>query len=140
MANPLETLLNQTLPRFLGQELANVRNEARYEIDREENQRRYVKEWNRNETRYQDSVRRQEKADSIESDSMLIQQGSLIKNLQKQKDYFKQLIDTGGLQSERGLDLVSSRNKLLADQISTANDQINTLGNIGIEQYNNISI
>ena len=135
MANPLETLLNQTLPRFLGQELANVRSEARYEMEKEEGQRRYIKEWNRNETRYQDSIRRQEKADDIENDSMLIQQGSLIKNLQKQKDYFRQLIDTGGLKSVRGLDLVGSRNKLLGDQISTAVDQIKTLGNIGIEQY-----
>jgi len=102
---------------------------------REEQSRERLQEWNRNETRYQDSLRRQEKADAIESDSMLIQQGSLIKNLQKQKDYFKQLVDTGGLQSERGLDLASSRFKLLGDQISTANDQINTLDNIGIEQY-----
>ena len=84
MANALETLLNQTLPRFLGNELANVRADAKYEIEQEQERLRYQKEWNREENRYQDRVDRQNTLDDRQFDASLIQTGLGTRNLKDQ--------------------------------------------------------
>ena len=57
MADALDTLLNKTLPNFLGQEISNLRTEARFQAQEERDQKKYLQEWNRNETRYQDKIR-----------------------------------------------------------------------------------
>ena len=97
MASPLENLLNRTLPTFLGQELANVRNEARFEAGQEKEEKRYLQEFNQNETRYQDGLRRQTEIDNRDFDSNLINQGSTITNLQGQQDYYNSLLKSGNI-------------------------------------------
>jgi len=102
---------------------------------REDSKKQSLSEWNRNETRYQDSVRRQNDSESRDQDAGLINQGSEISNLQGQKDYFRQLINAGGLKSINGLDMAESKVNFLTGRISDANKNIGTLNDIGMEKY-----
>ena len=102
---------------------------------REDDKKQSLSEWNRNETRYQDSVRRQNDSESRSQDAGLINQGSEISNLQGQKDYFRQLIDSGGLKSINGIDMAESRVNFITGRISDANKNIETLNEIGVEKY-----
>lgn len=135
MASPLENLLNRTLPTFLGQELANVRNEARFEAEQEREEKRYLQEFNRNESRYQDGLRRQTELDNRDFDSNLINQGSNITNLQNQKDYYSNLLKSGSLRSTAGFDLSESRVNALNVGIKQAGENVKMLEDIGIEKY-----
>ena len=135
MASPLENLLNRTLPTFLGQELANVRNEARFEAGQEREEKRYLQEFNRNESRYQDGLRRQTELDDRDFDSNLINQGSNITNLQNQKDYYNNLLKSGSLRSTAGFDLSESRVNALNVGIKQAGENVKMLEDIGIEKY-----
>ena len=42
MADALDTLLNQTLPNFLGQEISNLRTEARFQAQEERDQKNVI--------------------------------------------------------------------------------------------------
>lgn len=135
MASPLENLLNRTLPTFLGQELANVRKEARFEIEQEKEEKRYLQEFNQNETRYQDGLRRQTEIDNRDFDSNLINQGSTITNLQGQKDYYNSLLKSGNIRSTAGFDLSESRVGALDVGIKQAGENVKMLEDVGIEKY-----
>ena len=135
MANALETLLNQTLPRFLGNELANVRADAKYEIEQEQERLRYQKEWNREENRYQDRVDRQNTLDDRQFDASLIQTGLGIRNLKDQKEYFKDLEDNNKYRSDESLNLITARTNLLTNQIESAETNVKSLTAMGIENY-----
>ena len=135
MASPLENLLNRTLPTFLGQELANVRNEARFEAGQEKEEKRYLQNFNQNESRYQDGLRRQTEIDNRDFDSNLINQGSNITNLQNQKDYYNNLLKSGNLRSTAGFDLSESRVGALNVGIKQAGENVKMLEDVGIEKY-----
>jgi len=135
MASPLENLLNRTLPTFLGQELANVRNEARFEAGQEKEEKRYLQNFNQNETRYQDGLRRQTEIDNRDFDSNLINQGSNITNLQNQKDYYNNLLKSGNIRSTAGFDLSESRVGALDVGIKQAGENVKMLEDVGIEKY-----
>ena len=87
MPSPLETLLNQTLPRFLGQEISNLRSEARFQAQEEKAEKRYIQEWNRSEGRYQDQLRVKREERNEERDRILISRG-LRAPLDKSVQYF----------------------------------------------------
>ena len=135
MANALETLLNQTLPKFLGNELANVRADAKYEVEQEQDRIRYQKEWNREEGRYQARVTRQNKLDDRQFDANIMQTGLNIRNYEDQLEYFKDLEDNKKYRSDESLSLITSRKNLLTNQIKTANTNIASLSKMGIEDY-----
>ena len=105
MADALDTLLNQTLPNFLGQEISNLRTEARFQAQEEKDQKKYLQEWNRNETRYQDKIRTEREERNEERDRIIISRGFEM-DLDKKNEYYGHLVKSGRMKSVFGYDLL----------------------------------
>ena len=126
MPSPLETLLNQTLPRFLGQEISNLRSEARFQAQEEKAEKRYIQEWNRSEGRYQDQLRVKREEKNEERDRILISRG-LREPLDKRVQYFNNLVDSGRMKSTFGYDLLEGEISHADSEFGRANASIQGL-------------
>jgi len=126
MPSPLETLLNQTLPRFLGQEISNLRSEARFQAQEEKAEKRYIQEWNRSEGRYQDQLRVKREERNEERDRILISRG-LREPLDKRVQYFNNLVDSGRMKSTFGYDLLEGEISHASSEFGRANASIQGL-------------
>ena len=126
MPSPLETLLNQTLPRFLGQEISNLRSEARFQAQEEKAEKRYIQEWNRSEGRYQDQLRVKREEKNEERDRILISRG-LREPLDKRVQYFNNLVDSGRMKSTFGYDLLEGEISHASSEFGRANASIQGL-------------
>jgi len=126
MPSPLETLLNQTLPRFLGQEISNLRSEARFQAQEEKAEKRYIQEWNRSEGRYQDQLRVKREEKNEERDRILISRG-LREPLDKRVQYFNNLVDSGRMKSTFGYDLLEGEISHASSEFDRANASIQGL-------------
>ena len=126
MPSPLETLLNQTLPRFLGQEISNLRSEARFQAQEEKAEKRYIQEWNRSEGRYQDQLRVKREERNEERDRILISRG-LREPLDKRVQYFNNLVDSGRMKSTFGYDLLEGEISHASSEFDRANASIQGL-------------
>ena len=139
MADALDTLLNQTLPNFLGQEISNLRSEARYQDQEERDQKKYLQEWNRNETRYQDKIRTEREERNEERDRIIISRGFEM-DLDKKNEYYGHLVKSGRMKSVFGYDLLEgemSRSRSELDRSSTLMQGID-IYNLDDFEYNQI--
>jgi hypothetical protein len=139
MADALDTLLNQTLPNFLGQEISNLRSEARYQDQEERDQKKYLQEWNRNETRYQDKIRTEREERNEERDRIIISRGFEM-DLDKRNEYYGHLVKSGRMKSVFGYDLLEgemSRSRSELDRSSTLMQGID-IYNLDDFEYNQI--
>jgi len=130
MADALDTLLNQTLPNFLGQEISNLRTEARFQAQEEKDQKKYLQEWNRNETRYQDKIRTEREERNEERDRIIISRGFEM-DLDKKNEYYGHLVKSGRMKSVFGYDL-------LEGEMSRSSSELNRSSVLmqGIDIYN----
>ena len=139
MADALDTLLNKTLPNFLGQEISNLRTEARFQAQEERDQKKYLQEWNRNETRYQDKIRTEREERNEERDRIIISRGSEM-DLDKRNEYYGHLDKSGRMKSVFGYDLLEgemSRSRSDMDRSSTLMQGID-IYNLDDFEYNQI--
>ena len=139
MADALDTLLNKTLPNFLGQEISNLRTEARFQAQEERDQKKYLQEWNRNETRYQDKIRTEREERNEERDRIIIARGSEM-DLDKRNEYYGHLVKSGRMKSVFGYDLLEgemSRSRSDMDRSSTLMQGID-IYNLDDFEYNQI--
>jgi len=130
MADALDTLLNQTLPNFLGQEISNLRTEARFQAQEESDKKKYLQEWNRNETRYQDKIRTEREERNEERDRIIISRGFEM-DLDKKNEYYGQLVNSGRMKSVFGYDLLEGEMSRSSSEL----DRSSTLMQ-GIDVYN----
>ena len=139
MADALDTLLNQTLPNFLGQEISNLRTEARFQAKEESDKKKYLQEWNRNETRYQDKIRTEREERNEERDRIIISRGFEM-DLDKRNEYYGHLVKSGRMKSVFGYDLLEgemSRSRSELDRSSTLMQGID-IYNLDDFEYNQI--
>jgi len=139
MASALDTLLNQTLPNFLGQEISNLRTEARFQAKEESDKKKYLQEWNRNETRYQDKIRTEREERNEERDRIIISRGFEM-DLDKRNEYYGHLVKSGRMKSVFGYDLLEgemSRSRSELDRSSTLMQGID-IYNLDDFEYNQI--
>ena len=139
MADALDTLLNQTLPNFLGQEISNLRTEARFQAKEESDKKKYLQEWNRNETRYQDKIRTEREERNEERDRIIISRGFEM-DLDKKNEYYGHLVKSGRMKSVFGYDLLEgemSRSRSELDRSSTLMQGID-IYNLDDFEYNQI--
>ena len=139
MASALDTLLNQTLPNFLGQEISNLRSESRFQAQEESDKKKYLQEWNRNETRYHDKIRSEREERNEERDRIIISRGFEM-DLDKKNEYYGQLVKSGRMKSVFGYDLLEgemSRSRSELDRSSTLMQGID-IYNLDDFEYNQI--
>ena len=134
MPSPLETLLNQTLPKFLGQEISNLRSEARFQAQEEKAEKRYIQEWNRSEGRYQDQLRLKREERNEEYDRILISRG-LRAPLDKRVQYFNNLVDSGRMKSTFGYDLLEGEIENTNAEFARATSSIQGLDSYNMDNY-----
>ena len=139
MADALDTLLNQTLPNFLGQEISNLRTEARFQAQEESDKKKYLQELNRNESRYQDKIRTEREERNEERDRIIISRGFEM-DLDKKNEYYGHLVKSGRMKSVFGYDLLEgemSRSSSELDRSSVLMQGID-IYNLDDFEYNQI--
>tara|TARA_Y100001970_G_scaffold87327_1_gene110215 strand:- start:6066 stop:7706 length:1641 start_codon:yes stop_codon:yes gene_type:complete len=126
-----ESPLNAFLSRGLPQIVSEISRKQERDKERESQDKWRLREWNENTRRYNENVRREEDRDKLNFDNLLIERGSKISSLQGRDNYYRNLLDSGKLRSDKGYDLLEGAMKTTGEHINIANDLVT-----GLDVYN----
>ena len=134
MADPLEMLLNQTIPNFLAREMSNLREDERQQSQEQKAEKRYLQEFNRNETRYNDKIRSDNEKQNEERDRIIISRGSEM-GLNKRNQYYGHLVDSGKMKSTFGYDLLEGESTRARSELERSSVLKQGLGNYNLDDF-----
>jgi hypothetical protein len=125
-----ESPLNAFLSKGLPQIISEVSRKQERRETREYNDKWKLREWNENQRRYDESVRRADRVDDLNFDSIMIERASKM-TLPDQQAYLNKLVETGKIKSTKGYDLLESVLETSRGKLATANDLVT-----GLDVYN----